>query len=211
GLTARDAFVLGLHDFASGLLGSGAAHPWRTRMSPDALTRTLSVMAGVTLSDADILQVARTEVDIATALDPSLDAEVALEDALDHGSSTHHVPEATAVGFRELLASERALARETDIVDGKIGWLEGTLRLRDRRIKQYDRLMEKLEESFGYKVLWTLGAPRRAAVRKARGQVEEVLPPEVRDRVIQVARRLARGAQNDEANESDGGSTPARR
>ncbi|MGL4174820.1 MAG: hypothetical protein ACRCSN_01985 [Dermatophilaceae bacterium] len=209
GLSARDAFILGLHDFASGLLGSGAAHPWRTRMSPDALTRTLAVMAGVTVSDADIQRVAQTGVVIATALDPSVDVEVALETALDRGTSTHHVPEATAVGFRELLASERTLAREMDIVDAKIGWLEGTLRLRDRRIKQYDRLMDKLEESFGYKVLWTLGTPRRAAVRKARSQVEDALPPELRERVISVARRLARGSQQD-AVETDGGAPPSR-
>ena len=177
------AFVRGLRVFATRLLASGAAHPWRLPVTPESVVRTLASMAGVTVADGDIEMVAllETEVALATgAANRDFDAEVRRNIA--DGARDNHLPSATAAGFRELLAQTRSLNHTIRAQQRQIAWLEGTLKMRDRRIREYDRLMFKLEESMSYKALRAAGAPKRIAVSKARSRVEEVVPPRLRGR-----------------------------
>lgn len=190
GTAAQLAFVHGLRVFATRLLAAGAPHPWRVPVTPETMLRSLAAMAGVTVTDADIEMVAiiETEVAMATGSEQGGRAELLRRNVTD-GARENHLPAATDTGFRELLAQVRSLSQVTRAQSRQIAWLEGTLKMRDRRIKEYDRLMFKLEESLSYKAMRAVGAPKRAVVSKARNRVESALPPGAKQRVKQAVER----------------------
>lgn len=185
------AFVHGVRTFATRLLAAGVAHPWGLPITPDTVTRTLAAMAAVTVGPYDLESVADIEVDIAMAVGTEHgDRDDLLGRNLSRGSRENHLPEATAVGFRELLSQVRTLSQTVRAQNRQLAWLEGTMKLRDRRIAEYDRLMFKLEESLGYKVMRTLGAPKRVAVARAKERVDEAVPTDVRKRARRAVKRL---------------------
>lgn len=188
---AQAAFLHGLRVFATRLLAAGEPHPWALPVSPDEVTRTLAAMAGMTATPGLITAVAEIEVSLGLALgelvgDP---AELLTAD-LAAGEQGSHLPEASATGFRELLGQVRALTSRARAQKRQIGWLEGTLKMRDQRVAEYDRLMFKLEDSVSYKVVRTLEAPKRVAKQRAKERVEKALPPQQRERARRLMKRV---------------------
>lgn len=198
GTASQLAFLRGLRVFATGLLAAGAPTMWRLPITPETALRHLASMAGVTVTDSDIEMIALLETEVALAIgDASGDSRELVRKNLADGARDNNLPSPTASGYRELVAHLRRLAQTTRAQERQIAWLEGTLKLRDRRIKEYDRLMFKLEESLSYKAMRAVGAPKRIAVSKARNRVEEAIPPSLRGRA---KRALDRAISPDNTN-----------
>lgn len=189
--------ILGLRRFARTLLASAAPHPWRTDSTPDSLTYTLTAMVGVVPKPEDIerLAIVEAELDLLrTGSDEDL-ADAA-QDNLEQGQITRGLPAATATGFREMLMYDRAQSRRMRERDGQVAWLEGTLRHRDRYIRELEKLIDGFEATLTYKTVQAVRAPRRIATEKAvstaKTTVKDALPPDFMNK----ARRLARKALN---------------
>lgn len=188
----QEALVRGLRDFARGLLARAGVHPWRSTSTPDELATSLAAMAGVTVTAELLSSAARYEAQVAALLAgrPEQVDEVTEENVQDgrHGRS---LPARDAVGFRELLAHDRAQARRLREQQEQIAWLEGTLRHRDRYIRTLERLIERYEETLTYRAVQAMRAPRRVAtamaVSTAKQTAADVLPPDG----VAKARRLA--------------------
>lgn len=194
-VSAGDALVHGLRTFATHLLASGGAHPWRIGVTPDELTVTLAAMAGYSVSPADIARVSTTWFGVRAAINGSseYDQELLNRD-LERGRHARDLPAADEVGYRELLTQYRALAREMREKDGQIVWLEGTLRLRDRYIRRLEKTIERYEDTLTYRTVEAFRAPRRIATNRAVGlaksTADEVLPPGALSRARGLATRL---------------------
>lgn len=188
---AQAAFLRGLRVFAHRLLAAGAPHPWSLPVSPDEVTRTLAAMSGLTATPGLLGEVAQIEVSLRLATGDLVgDPSELLADDLAAGERESHLPEASAVGFRELLGQVRALTQRARAQKRQIGWLEGTLKMRDQRVAEYDRLMFTLEDSLSYKVVRSLGAPKRIAVERAKDSVENAVPPQHRERARRILKRV---------------------
>lgn len=194
-VAADDMLVLALRQFAHRLLASAATHPWKTSTTPDDLTASLAAMVGVVVNDNVVHRVVRVQSEIASVITPS-DLTVAelVEASLEQGELPRNLPSATATGFRELLALDRARSRHLREHDGQVAWLEGTLRHRDRYIRDLERIIERYEDTLTWKTVQAIRAPRRIATDKAvataKSTANQVLPPDFMSK----ARRLARRA-----------------
>ncbi len=196
-LSPQDHFVHGVRHFAERLLASGRPHPWRVGTTPDRLTTTLSAMAGLTVTASRIADLA----DVTSAVDaivlgrPGTEDDLA-EEFVERGAFARDLPAANAAGYRELLGHERRMARRHREHEGQVAWLEGTLRLRDRYIRELERIIESYEETLTFRTVQAIRAPRRIATEKAVGTakatVKEALPPDF----LNKARSLARKALN---------------
>ncbi|GAB3578472.1 hypothetical protein [Calidifontibacter terrae] len=188
---ASAAFVHGVRTFATRLLAGGAPHPWNLPVTPDDVTRTLAAMGGVTVTPEVIAHVADIEVEIGSAIGTlNGDPEELLAQNLAESARENHLPDASSAGFRELLGQVRTLSQTVRSQERQVAWLEGTMKLRDRRIAEYDRLMFKLEESLSYKAMRTIGAPKRIAVARAKDRVDEALPDDVRKKARRLVKRF---------------------
>ena len=194
-LGADDMFVFGLRQFATRLVASAAPHPWKTSTTPHELTATLAAMTGTVVTDAVLRRVVRVHSEIASVISPTdLPLSEVIESALETGSLPRNLPAASAAGFRELLAHDRVRSRRLREHDGQVAWLEGTLRHRDRYIRELERIIERYEDTLTWKTVQAIRAPRRIATQKAvstaKSTANEVLPPDFMSK----ARRLARRA-----------------
>ncbi|MFC7491569.1 MULTISPECIES: hypothetical protein [unclassified Knoellia] len=194
-VAADDMLVLALRQFATRLLASAASHPWKTSTTPDDLTASLAAMVGVVVTEDVVRRVVRVQSEIASVIAPG-DLTVAemVEADLEQGELPRNLPSATATGFRELLALDRARSRRMREHDGQVAWLEGTLRHRDRYIRDLERIIERYEDTLTWKTVQAMRAPRRIATDKAvataKSTANQVLPPDFMSK----ARRLARRA-----------------
>lgn len=194
-LHADRVLFRGLRDWSRSLLASAAAHPWRSDSTPDSLTTTLAAMTGRVATHADLVAVAEIEARI-TALreDRAADYEEILADDLESGQFARDLPAASATGFRELLLRDRVQNRRMRERDGQVAWLEGTLRLRDRYVRELEQVIERYEETLTYKTVQVIRAPRRIATEKAVGAakstVKDALPPDFVNRARRAARRV---------------------
>ncbi|WP_353950854.1 hypothetical protein V6K52_14590 [Knoellia sp. S7-12] len=194
-LGADDMFVLALRQFATRLMASAAPHPWKTSTTPDELTASLGAMVGTVVTSDVVWRVVRVQSEIAAVITPS-DLTVAelIETSLELGALPLNLPSANSAGFRELLAHDRMRSRRMREHDGQVAWLEGTLRHRDRYIRDLERIIERYEETLTWKTVQAIRAPRRIATQKAvstaKSTANEVLPPDFMSK----ARRLARRA-----------------
>ncbi|MDN5766691.1 MAG: hypothetical protein L0H96_06520 [Humibacillus sp.] len=194
-VTSEEALVRGLRDFARRLLASAAVHPWRAATTPDELTVTLAAMVGVSVSPRMVGRVARIEGEMEALLQGLPDhADELTEVNLDRGRFARDLPVRDAVGYRELLAHDRAQARTLREKEGQVEWLEGTLRHRDRYIKRLERIIESYEGTLTYRTVQVIRAPRRAATAKAvtvaKTTANDVLPPEAMTRARRLAQRM---------------------
>ena len=186
-----EALVHGLRVFARRLLESAAPHPWRPTISADVLTQTLGGMVGLHIGHANIVDVARTEAHYEAILTGRQDeVETLVDQNLDLTASDRGMPAASATGFRELLQHDRTRALALRDNDGQVAWLEGTLRMRDRRVKELERQLERYEESVTYRTFHAFGAPRRLAAGAAKSTVQEALPPDFMDKARGLAKRM---------------------
>ncbi|MCE1179844.1 MAG: hypothetical protein LWW86_12575 [Micrococcales bacterium] len=194
---AAVGLVRGLRRFAKRLLGSAGTHPWRPTSSPDSLTQTLAAMAGLTVSPDMLTTVGTAEGLLAAVLNGQPhEAERYSRANLKEAASDRHFPAADQTGYRELVARDRATALELRELGGRIGWLEGTLRHRDRRIHELEQELERYAESASYKAYSALSAPRRLAVSKARGAAKEAIGPGNIKRARQLAKSMEQRAAN---------------
>jgi hypothetical protein len=193
-VSADDALVRGLRDFARRLLASGSAHPWRVTVTPDELTVTLASMAGLTVTSAMIQRVAAVEAEIAaTIAGRPDDLEMLLARNLEQGQFARDLPAPDEIGFRELLTHHRVISRALREKAGQVEWLEGTLRHRDRYIRRLEKVLERYEETLTYRAVEALRAPRRIAAEKAiavaKSTAQDTLPPGALSKVRQLAAR----------------------
>ncbi|KYH42987.1 hypothetical protein [Branchiibius sp. NY16-3462-2] len=193
--SAGDTLVRGLRTFATRLLATGGAHPWRVGVTPDELTVTLAAMAGFSVTPADIARVAATSTHIrATLLGTPELADELLELDLESGRHARDLPAADQAGYRELLTRLRAVASEMRQKDGQILWLEGTLRHRDRYIRRLEKTIETYEMTLTYKAVDLMRAPRRIATNRAvsmaKSTADQVLPPGAMSKARNLAKRL---------------------
>ncbi len=194
-LGADDMFVLALRQFATRLLASAAPHPWKMSTTPDELTASLAAMVGTVVTEDVVRRVARVQSEIASVVNPTgLTVAEMIEASLEQGTLPRNLPSATSTGFRELLALDRMRSRRMREHDAQVAWLEGTLRHRDRYIRELERIIERYEETLTWKTVQAIRAPRRIATQKAvstaKSTANEVLPPDFMSK----ARRLARRA-----------------
>lgn len=194
-VSAEDALVRGLRDFARRLLASGSAHPWRVTVTPDELAITLASMAGVTVSAATITRVARIEAEVeSTVAGRPEDLAEMQEQNLEQGRFARNLPAPDEIGFRELLTHHRLISRELREKEGQVKWLEGTLRHRDRYIRRLERVIEQYEETLTYRAVEAMRAPRRIATEKAiaaaKSTAQEALPPGALSKARQLATRV---------------------
>lgn len=186
--------VLGLRSFARGLLASAAPHPWRTDSTPDALTYTLAAMTAVVPAETTIVAAAELEATVESLRGgrPQMRERI-LRAGLEEGRTSRNLPAASAAGFRELLMRDRRQARRLRERDAQVAWLEGTLRHRDRYIRELENVIERFEETVTYKTVQALRTPRRAvtnkAVATAKETVREALPPGAFDKARAFARK----------------------
>ncbi|MFC6714763.1 hypothetical protein [Branchiibius cervicis] len=194
-VSAGDTLVRGLRTFATRLLATGGAHPWRVGVTPDELTVTLAAMAGFSVTPADIARVANTSAHIrATLLGTPGMADELLELDLESGRHARDLPAADQAGYRELLTRLRAGSSEMRQKDGQIAWLEGTLRHRDRYIRRLEKTIENYETTLTYKAVDLMRAPRRIATNRAvsmaKSTADQVLPPGAMSKARNLAKRL---------------------
>lgn len=194
-LGGDDMFVYALRQFATRLMASAAPHPWKTSTTPNELTASLAAMVGVVVTPDVIARVVRVQSEIAAVVSPSdLSLPQLIEASSAQGDLPRHLPAATATGFRELLAHDRLRSRRMREHDGQVGWLEGTLRHRDRYIRDLERIIERYEETLTYKTVQAIRAPRRIATEKAvstaKTTAKEVLPPDFMNKARRLARRV---------------------
>ena len=194
-VSAGDTLVRGLRTFATRLLATGGAHPWRVGVTPDELTVTLAAMAGFSVTPADIARVAASSARIRSTLSGGADdAEELLELDLESGRHARDLPAADQAGYRELLTRLRAVASEMRQKDGQIVWLEGTLRHRDRYIRRLEKTIENYETTLTYKAVDLMRAPRRIATNRAvsvaKSTADQVLPPGAMSKARSLAKRL---------------------
>lgn len=194
-VSADDALVRGLRDFARRLLASGSAHPWRVTVTPDELTITLASMAGLTVTEPMIARVARIEAEVASTVAgrPEEMGEM-LEHNLELGQFARDLPAPDEIGFRELLTHHRVISRELREKQGQVKWLEGTLRHRDRYIRTLERVIERYEDTLTYRAVEAMRAPRRIATEKAvaaaKSTAQDALPPGALSKARQLAARV---------------------
>ena len=186
--------VLGLRTFARDLLAAAAPHPWRTDSTPDVLTYTLAAMAGLVPAPESITAAAHLESVVEALRTGRPDRVTAIEDSnLRDGRTARNLPAASASGFRELLMRDRRQARHLRERDAQVAWLEGTLRHRDRYIRELEALIERYEATLTYKTVQAIRAPRRVvttkAVATAKETVKEALPPGALDRARSFAKK----------------------
>lgn len=194
-VSADDALVRGLRDFARRLLSSGSAHPWRVTVTPDELTITLAAMAGLTVTSAMIARVAHLEAEVeATVAGRPEDLDELLTRNLEQGEFARDLPAPDEIGFRELLTHHRVISRELREKQGQVKWLEGTLRHRDRYIRKLERVIERYEETLTYRAVEAIRAPRRIATEKAisaaKSTAQDALPPGALSKARQLATRV---------------------
>ena len=194
-VSAEDALVRGLRDFARRLLASGSAHPWRVTVTPDELTVTLGAMAGVTVTSVMIARVARIEAEVAaTVAGRPEEIEELLARNLEQGEFARDLPAPDDIGFRELLTHDRVISRELREKHGQVKWLEGTLRHRDRYIRSLERVIERYEDTLTYRAVEAMRAPRRIATEKAvavaKTTAQDALPPGALSKARQLAARM---------------------
>jgi hypothetical protein len=192
-------FVHGLRDFSMRLLGSASPHPWRSSVTPDELTTTLAAMAGVVVKTGDIGTVSRVGSGIRAIRAGHQESLAAtIEADLEAGQWARNLPSPTDAGFRELVMIDRGRARTQREQESQIGWLEGTLRHRDRYIRELERTIERYEETLTYKTVQAIRAPRRIATEKAiesaKSTAREVLPPDAMSKARKLAQRVMRSA-----------------
>lgn len=196
-LTVDNAFVHGVRDFARKLLASASPHPWRSSISADELTRTLASMVGVGVSGALVDGIAEQEVaaELVVSGRQATDSEELEEWIIRNREATATgllTPAATAVGYRELFAHDRQMSRAVNTMEAQIGWLEGTMKLRDRRIRELEAQIARIERTMMYQAGRAMGAPRRMATTMAMDRAVDSVPPSIRDRALRAARRLAK-------------------
>jgi hypothetical protein len=177
------------------LLGSASPHPWRSSVTPDELATTLAAMAGVVVVASDVRTVSRVVSEIRAIRDGHQHALAAMIEAdLEAGQWARNLPSPTDAGFRELVMIDRGRARTQREQEAQIGWLEGTLRHRDRYIRELERLIEGYEDTLTYKAVQAIRAPRRIATEKAvesaKATAREVLPPDAMSKARKLAQRL---------------------
>ncbi|PWJ26046.1 hypothetical protein ATK17_2188 [Branchiibius hedensis] len=194
-VSAGDTLVRGLRTFATRLLATGGAHPWRVGVTPDELTVTLAAMAGFSVTPADIGRVAASSAHIrATLMGTPNAADELLELDLESGRHARDLPAADQAGYRELLTRLRAVASEMRQKDGQIAWLEGTLRHRDRYIRRLEKTIENYETTLTYRAVDLMRAPRRIATNRAvsmaKSTADQVLPPGAMSKARNLAKRL---------------------
>ena len=166
-VSGERSFIHGLRDFSMRLLASASPHPWRAA-SPDELNTTFAAMAGIVVQTSDFRGVARVISEIRAIRDSRQHELPALIEAdLEAGHWARNLPTATDAGFRELVMIDRRRARTQREQEGQVGWLEGTLRHRDRYIRELERIIESFEETLTYKTVQAIRAPRRIATEKA--------------------------------------------
>ena len=193
-LGADDMFHFGVRHFATRLLASASPHPWKTSTTPAQLTATLAGMAGVVVTEDDTARVVRVRSEMSSVITPDGRSVAELIEAdLEQGELPRNLPSATASGFRELLALDRVRSRRMREHDGQVAWLEGTLRHRDRYIRELERIIERYEETLTWKTVQAIRAPRRIATQKAvstaKATANEVLPPDFMSKARRFARR----------------------
>jgi hypothetical protein len=194
-VSADDALVRGLRDFARRLLASGSAHPWRVTVTPDELTITLAAMAGLTVTPTMIGRVAHLEAEVeSTVAGRPEDLDELLARNLEQGEFARDLPAPDEIGFRELLTHHRVISRELREKQGQVKWLEGTLRHRDRYIRRLEKVIERYEETRTYRAVEAMRAPRRIVTEKAvavaKSTAEEALPPGALTKARQLASRV---------------------
>lgn len=196
-VSANEALVCGLRDFADRLLASAAVHPWRTAATPDELTVTLAAMVGLTVTRSTITRVAGIEGEI-EALRQGAPEQVdeLTQDNLDRGRFGRNLPVRDEIGFRELLGRDRAQASALREKEVQVAWLEGTLRHRDHYIRRLERIIESYEQTLTYRTVAAIRTPRRVATAKAvsvaKSTVNDVLPPDTVSRARRFAAKVLR-------------------
>ena len=192
-------FVHGLREFSTRMLATASPHPWRSSLTPDELTTTLAAMAGVVVQPGDIRMVSRIVCEARAIRDGHQgDVGELIEADLEAGRWGRNLPSPTDVGFRELVVIDRRRARTQREQEGQIGWLEGTLRHRDRHIRELERAIEAYEATLTYKAVQVMRAPRRKATEKAvesaKATAREVLPPDAMSKARRLAQRVMKSS-----------------
>jgi hypothetical protein len=187
---ADDVLVAhGLREFASGLLASGAEHPWSSDISPDALVRTLAAMAGNQVTDGTLDALSRLEaqVDAATG---TADEGLAYLARVEAGRSQFVAQSGPARGYREAVAASIRLAQALESRSAKVEWLEATLESRDRKLEAVQQQLAHTRGSLSFRIGQLVTFPARAFVVLGRRIVNAVLPMDLVHKAETLARKL---------------------
>ncbi len=161
------AIASGLWAFARRLLKSGVDHQWRPDISPDALTESLCVMAGVEWTDALALRLARLNAEITatiTSMEPAAEGELVFRH-LEVGVAPGSAAPGSSRGYKETLARAGRLGQALFERSEQVEWLEATLRSRDRRLGELEKTLEDVRKSVSFRTGRAITSPGRTIAR----------------------------------------------
>ncbi|WP_028709213.1 hypothetical protein [Propionicicella superfundia] len=182
-----------LREFADRILTSGATHPWPASISLDAAWESLTLMAGVELTDDLLRAVVQlgvrietlqlgVEVDVADELERRLDAGRAARLSL---SSSWSRLESQAV-IHKLNAR---LVRDEE----QLRWCNTHIKWQDKQLNSERRHLASIQRSVPYKIARAMTWPGRAVIAAGKGVVVRALPPGAWDRIVRFAKARLRG------------------
>lgn len=184
--------VHGLRDFSRRLLASAAEHPWTPDISPNALTQTLSAMAGIEWDASIVDRIALSEAEVATVLnggDATYEA-VAYRANLEGGQS-QAATVGPSRGYREAMAFNGRLSESLHERNEQVSWLEASLRARDVRLAELERTVSHIRASLSFRIGRAVTWPLRVWVGVARRLGMSMVPPAYIHKAKRLAQRLA--------------------
>ncbi|MFW6597140.1 hypothetical protein ACQBAU_05570 [Propionibacteriaceae bacterium Y2011] len=189
---ASPALVLarGLRRASMRLLRAGLPHPWRTDISPDELTTTLLIMAGVEDTEHLVAQAATVEADWWCILQevPSGRRDEVVAEQVAAGESQFTAMPAPARGYRESVQKASRMATELEVRQGQVMWLEAALRTREQRMAAVERNLGDIRRSASFRVGRALTWPGRQMAQGVRRTAMRMVPPGMLDKMRKLMR-----------------------
>lgn len=174
-LSAEVALARALRRFAVELLVGGFAHPWPSSLDANALTVTLTAMAGLDVDRAVVEDAVTAEVALVAAvrgLDTYERRQLATEIAtMATGSRSPEVH-----SYRELREAATRLEQELISAQAKLVWYEEMLSSRESALRRAQRTIKLMNSSVSFRVGRLLIAPARFAKRVLRSGVRRIRP-----------------------------------
>lgn len=183
----------GLRVFARRLLRSGAEHPWKADISPDALCQTLCAMADLPWTPASSNEIASREAELQVAVfgGDALAENQSLSTNLESGASQFTSTPGPSRGYRESLDLAGRMSSELFDRGGQVEWLESTVKQRDVQVGELENTLGSVRASVSFKIGRGVTYPGRAVIKSGRRAAISALPPGLVPRMTRVLRRMS--------------------
>lgn len=178
-IPAELATQRGLRVFARRLLRSGAEHPWKPDISPDALCQTLCAMADLPWSTNSSNQIATREAELQVAVfgGDVMDENESLTNNLESGASQFTSTPGPSRGYRESLDLAGRMSSELFDRGGQVDWLETTVKQRDVQVGELENTLASVRASVSFKIGRGVTYPGRSVIKSGRRAALSALPP----------------------------------